>query len=585
MTGPRLDAFAIKGYRSIDGWLKIRMPEGEPLVLIGENNAGKSNILRALNLLFGEFWPGSHKPEDHEFFGRTADGTEMKVFANVSGIECDKGCLDSMLKQIRWTYATDETPVCAYERSSSKCAHSWMSNDLRQALFCMAVGVNRDLSYQLSYGSKWTTLSKLMRRFHDRLVADPDRVDRLKAIFDSLVYTFEEVEEFGTFSDALRNAFADFGGNLRYGLGIDFSAYDPSNYFRSLRVFPHMDGVPRTYEELGTGQEQVLAMAFAYAYAEAFGGEGLILAIEEPESHLHPLAQQWLAVKLRGLAAKGVQVIVTTHSPYFVDLSKPWTIAVIRKQQDAEGTTATQHTAEDLATRLVEHGAPRDVTTPETVGHFYDGAATYQTISAFFARACVLAEGPTEELALPVLLRRAGLDTLSHGIAVVPVAGISSMAKWARLYRAYGIPVYAIFDSDTDKNDKDATDSLTSAEEVLRALGAEPGRKVTPGGFGITETYTCLDPNYEAALRSTFPAYADVEAEGANLVGKSKQLRARYAARNLPDPEALSENWLHIKKLVLTIGKLVGDPPSAIAVQPRPPARADGSVSRPAVRR
>jgi len=39
-------------------------------VLVGENNAGKSNIVRALNLMLGQYSPGNHDPEDHEFFAR-----------------------------------------------------------------------------------------------------------------------------------------------------------------------------------------------------------------------------------------------------------------------------------------------------------------------------------------------------------------------------------------------------------------------------------------------------------------------------------------------------------------------------------
>lgn len=579
MTGPRLEAFAIRGYRSIGQWLKIRMPDGAPLVLIGENNAGKSNILRGLNLIFGDFWPGSHRPEDHEFFGREPEGSEMKIVAKTSGIPCSNGCRDAWVEEIRWIYAPDEDPVCTFARSTKGCAHTWMSNDVRQSLFCMTVGVNRDLSYQLSYGSKWTTLSKLMRRFHERLVSDGDRVAKLKQIFGSLVDTFHEVEEFETFGDALRNAFADFGGNLRYGLGVDFSAYDPSNYFRSLRVFPHVDGEPRTYEELGTGQEQVLAMAFAYAYAEAFGGEGLLLAIEEPESHLHPLAQQWLARKLRDLASKGVQVIITTHSPYFVDLSKPWTTVLVRKEDDEEGTSATQHSPEALAERLVELGAPSDLTTAASVGSFYDGAATYATLGGFFARGCVLVEGPTEELALPVLLQRSGLDILMRGIAVVPVEGLTNMAKWARLYSAYSIPLYAVFDTDTNKNEKDAEVSRLAAEEVLVALGAPGGRQIVKGRIAVADLYSSFDPNYEAALRSMLPEYTSLEEKAAAELGKSKQLKARFCARAVVGPNDHPEGWSEILKLAEAVGAIVPGPPEP-ADEPTPSLPPTGAVSR-----
>jgi putative ATP-dependent endonuclease of OLD family len=89
----------------------------------------------------------------------------------------------------------------------------------------------------------------------------------------------------------------------------------------------------RSFDELGTGQEQILAVAFAYAYSRAYGAgeDGLVLVIDEPEAHLHPLAQRWLAAKVDGLGDRGVQVIVTTHSPAFVDLSHIDGLVCVRK--------------------------------------------------------------------------------------------------------------------------------------------------------------------------------------------------------------------------------------------------------------
>jgi putative ATP-dependent endonuclease of the OLD family len=583
MAGPRLDALGIKGYRSIDGWVKIKLPAQDPLVLIGENNAGKSNVLRALSLIFGDFWPGSHRPEDHEYFGRSPEGNEIKIIARTSELPCDK-CNHGTVIDIRWVHALDEDPQTSFTRTADGCAHTYMTNEIRQSLFCMTVGVNRDLSYQLSYSSKWTTLSKLMRRFHDRLVSDPDRVEALKRVFGSLVSTFEEVEEFQAFGDGLRQSFADFGGNLRYGLGIDFSAYDPSNYFRSLRIFPHIDGMPTTYEELGTGQEQVLAMAFAYAYADAFGGDGLLLAIEEPESHLHPLAQQWLARKLRELASRGVQVIITTHSPYFVDLSAPWATALVRKESEASGTTITQLDADDLAEELVRLGAPAKLTSHDSIGPFYDAAATYATVNGFFARACVLVEGATEELALGTLLERSGFDPLRHGIAIVPVEGLTNMAKWARLYRAYGIPVYAVFDSDSNKNDRDAAQSRDAALEVLSAIGVEGGAASHPRRLAVGDRHACFDPNFEVALRNTFSGYVDAEAAAAERVGRSKQLRARECVRGIRGPGEAPDEWVEVVALAAGIAALVPEVDSSETAAPVQPAPS-GTVSRRAARR
>lgn len=539
-VAPRLRKLRVRNYRSIEGWEEVAFPTDTPLVLIGENNAGKSNVLRALTLVLGEGWPGSHVPEDHEFFGRSPEGLEIVIAAEVEGINCPQGCA-STIKSIRWSYCEDESPPTRYSCESSGCNHTYMSKAIKEELTCMTVGVQRDLSWQLSYGSKWTALSKLMRKFHSRLIQDEQRVGRLKGFYDDLVSTFYEVEEFSDFAGALRAATADFGGNLPYGLDIDFSAYDASNFFRSLRIHPQLSGESRSYEELGTGQEQVLAMAFTYAYARAFGGSGLVLAVEEPEAHLHPLAQEWVAERLRALAHEGVQVVVTTHSPYFVELSRPGTTILVRKSGEDAPTVLTQLKPAELVYRLLERGAP-DTVTSANVGPFYENSATSSIKAGLFARACVLVEGPTEEFALRDLLSRLDIDLVREGIAVIPVGGISNIAKWVRYFEVHGIPTYAVFDSDSQKTGKNAEDALRARRDILGALELGPESDWTDHAQGIVavhERFGVFDPDFEGAARAVFgEEYESLEAEAAEIVGSAKPLVARYVARNLSEPEA-----------------------------------------------
>jgi AAA15 family ATPase/GTPase len=63
----RLKKILIDGYRSVDH-AELVLPDEAPLILIGENNAGKSNVIKAVDLLCGEMWPSSHNPEDNEFW-------------------------------------------------------------------------------------------------------------------------------------------------------------------------------------------------------------------------------------------------------------------------------------------------------------------------------------------------------------------------------------------------------------------------------------------------------------------------------------------------------------------------------------
>jgi len=82
----RLRGMRVRNYRSIGDWVDVRLPEHGPLVLMGENNAGKSNLVQALDLLLGESWPGSFHPEEHDFHGRNRDALPMQIQLDVSDV-------------------------------------------------------------------------------------------------------------------------------------------------------------------------------------------------------------------------------------------------------------------------------------------------------------------------------------------------------------------------------------------------------------------------------------------------------------------------------------------------------------------
>jgi putative ATP-dependent endonuclease of OLD family len=61
----RLTSIEIEHYRSIEH-VEIAMPQDRPLVLFGPNNAGKSNIVSAIDRMLGSRWPPSAELETSE---------------------------------------------------------------------------------------------------------------------------------------------------------------------------------------------------------------------------------------------------------------------------------------------------------------------------------------------------------------------------------------------------------------------------------------------------------------------------------------------------------------------------------------
>jgi len=544
----RLD---VNGFRSIGDEISIRFPAGKPIVIVGENNAGKSNIIRALDHVLGDRWPGSWAPEDHDYHLRNTDSS-IRITCGVTEVSHRGSPVDCF-------ELTSEGGTTEINVELTTGNRQWPNNETRGKLPCVVISADRRLSYQLSYASQWTMLSKLMHRFHKVLVADPDRRERLKEHFDGLHELFGAVPEYAAFAKRLKSEVEQLGANMPYGLEVDFSAYDPSNFFRSLRVHPQLDGEIRTFDELGTGQEQILALGFAYAYAAAFSGsgDGLILVIEEPEAHLHPLAQEWLASQLHRFTGDGVQVVITTHSPSFIDIRNLDALVLVSK---SGGVTETaQRTAQQLADYCVSTGA--DKATADSILEHYDINATPELRAGFFARAIVLVEGRTESFALPSLLRTLGVDMNRLGIACIPVGGKGNLAKWWRLFTAFGIPTLVVFDNDVSDDGK-----ATKRCDVLSAVGideAEQSDFLDADSLVLGEAVAVMGTDFEHTLRGLIPTYETLEMECRDQHGAlSKPFIARWCAERLKENECEP-----LRSLADKIARLVEAEPPAAAPQ------------------
>ncbi len=549
----RVTSLEISGYRSIKDEIVIQFPSNAPLTLIGENNAGKSNIVRAMDLLLGEMWPSSKEPEDHDFWNRDSQNGCIQIEATFSDMYyVDRENNRVGVDRFVWKHdaSTDgENPY--FKAISEHGEERYVSNNMRDQCICVIIGADRRLSYQLSYTSKWTLLSKLMRKFHKRLAQDESRVERLKGKFEEIKQIFNEVDEFLEFQTKLSEKFGEMFQGMSYGLQIDFSAYDPSNFFHSLRVFPEESGHIRTFEELGTGQEQLLALAFAHAYAKAFYG-GIVLVIEEPEAHLHPLAQQWLSKKITEMAHDGLQIVITTHSPAFIDLLNLDGIVLVKKGDGS--TNVVQLDSRTLTEHCIRFGADPERAQTDTILPFYSSAATEEIVSGLFAKKVILVEGKTESMALPVYLEKVGFDTLREGVAIIPVFGKGNLAKWWRFFTAYQIPTYVIFDNDAShdrrsykRRDFFRTMGITDEEEIEQLLNMDD--------WLITDRFSIFGRDFEETMRQSFQNYRELENEAISFLGDSKLIVARFVACNLEFNQGAFE-WRKFNELASRITKL-----------------------------
>lgn len=196
-------------------------------------------------------------------------------------------------------------------------------------------------------------------------------------------------------------------------------------------------GIP--LNKRGSGARRLILLSFFRAEAEkrlaqATDSDGIIYAIEEPETSQHPAYQKLLIKAFLGLAAAGTQVIVTTHNPAIASLVPIETVRHVKR------TTA------GLVVEMQADNVWEEVATE--LGVLPDSRV----------RAIVCVEGSNDITALghlSALLHNADqnipdLKSLKS-IAVLPLSG-SNLRQWVEAHYLGGLnkPEAHFYDRDAD---------------------------------------------------------------------------------------------------------------------------------------
>lgn len=170
-----------------------------------------------------------------------------------------------------------------------------------------------------------------------------------------------------------------------------------------------------------------------------------VLLYEEPELFIHPHLMRRLKNTLRNISQRsGWQVVVTTHSPFLIDVGEdPCSLVIYRRDGPLEPPAVQQLDIDPFSAS----GMSEDRNRLRAVLDFHPTVC-----EAFFAKHVVLVEGDTEVAALasqPALCRLAGLDgDYYRDVSIVGCDGKWTVIPMARLLKAFGIPTRVIHDQD-----------------------------------------------------------------------------------------------------------------------------------------
>jgi putative ATP-dependent endonuclease of OLD family len=444
--------------------------------LVGENEAGKTAVVDAIRFVLGTTDQEWYRLEDTDFHtAREKRAGEIRIVCVFEGlsdpdcrafIECLTYAEDAgnpPLLFIHWTAKdTGETrrgrPYRRWEMRSGKAGDGpCPAQDARELLRTTYLRPLRDAEQALSAG-RASRLSQILYSdtriksdgggFDEDVLSKEERRKEVNYEFlDAL-----SVLGIGDLANALLKrqshiaaARDSIDGHLKelslraenVASRVEVGGASASEGVRLRQLLEKLDVNLAGEGRLGLGSMNLLFMACELLLLAQEDVGNRLLLIEEPEAHLHPQRQLRVMKYLQEQAdKKGLQVIVTTHSPSLasaIDLENLVMISDRRAFSMVKGQTELEPTDYGFLQRFL------DVT----------------KANLFFARGVVIVEGPAEEILLPTLASIMRHDFAEHGVSIVNVGGIG-LRRYARIFlrkdaKEHGtlmVPVACVTDMD-----------------------------------------------------------------------------------------------------------------------------------------
>ena len=422
-------------------------------ILVGENDSGKTAIIDAIKLVIKTHAIDWIKLEDADFHN-TTDNLRIELkFDGFNDIEAswftewlswDDAAHKPFLRVIYKARKINDRIIQGDVTAGSTDEGRQMTSIARDYLKCTYLKALRDADSELS-AHKNSRVSQILQG-HNLFATTPGQNHALETFVQDANQNIDswfndstqEVDEYGNpivgtshkeqLKDKIDTYLKDF---IDSSLESELKISDP-------KVKTILDAISvrvKQNSNLGLGTMNRLYMATELLHLNN-GKPGLHLGlIEELEAHLHPQAQMKV---MSSLQSRNVQFIMSTHSPNL--------------------TSKVRLADKDSVNFIMCHSTDVYPLNPDTTRlkesdfKFLDTFLDVTKSNLFYAKGVILVEGWAEELLIPTLANKLGMDLTANEVSIVNV-GSTAYLRYANIFvRTDGknleIPVSVITDLD-----------------------------------------------------------------------------------------------------------------------------------------
>jgi putative ATP-dependent endonuclease of the OLD family len=237
---------------------------------------------------------------------------------------------------------------------------------------------------------------------------------------------------------------------------VDFSFSKPDENEMLKKLSLQYGNSPVTVERNGTGRNNLLYISLLLSHLIYKNIPEILfrlIAVEEPESHLHPQLQEHLAKNIQSEISDDRQIIITSHCPHITSkLELDNTVILFRNNQTIEGCYILDNFKDVNGNFDAE--AEKHI---RYLQRYLD--ATKSTM--FFGRKIILVEGISEQIIIPKLFEiHTGKSIEKIGCTVVNVNGVAFKHFLEVVRKGFFIKCLVLTDSDTGTETEDRANNL-----------------------------------------------------------------------------------------------------------------------------
>ena len=411
-------------------------------ILVGPNNAGKTNIVEAIDLLLGDVYLPNFEPTTDHFF----NGEEDREIIIEATLNYDNDELNDELNEnapgidrqfkIRFKYSKIDGGSFAVSKNSQwelkygkPFGYYW---DFEKKLFFLRVKSLRNIMEIAPI--RWKSPLKYFKEIIIKKAPKKELETVLQTINEAKE-KLSEIDEVKNIISALLEISKDQADIKKICISPSSTKY--SDILNEMKILID-DGYLSEVTKKGLGTQNLTIISLFRVMAKYIRDEEkkcIIYGIDEPEIGLHPHNQRQLIFSLKNLSEYS-QVIVTTHSDHLIDITKIDNIIRIRKESNITKHYKTNLTHEEK--KFLEiHGRNLE--------------------EIFFAKRVLIVEGDTEEGFFPEASKKFQKEENYsfdyNSVSVINGRG-DSIWFFVKLLKNLNIPLVILVDEDklNDKN-------------------------------------------------------------------------------------------------------------------------------------